>query len=178
MTERLAPLPIQFRPSCSRLLLEGTLVLLLGGGATLTAAPHPREVSSPAPVSSSSLSRLQGLVDELRSRLDLQHEVTVALVPRNPLLVSVESAGSDGAAFSLAFEEGFLQELSDEDVTAIVAHELGHVWIFTHHPYLQTEKLANRIAMRIVTRESLQRVYEKVWQRKGIKGPLDRFIGE
>jgi hypothetical protein len=22
-----------------------------------------------------------------------------------------------------------------------IAHEVGHVWVFTHHPYLQTEKL-------------------------------------
>jgi hypothetical protein len=58
-----------------------------------------------------------------------------------------------------------------------VAHELGHVWIFTHHPYLQTERLANSIAMRGVTRESLERVYRKVWQREGVKGDLVQFLG-
>jgi hypothetical protein len=53
---------------------------------------------------------------------------------------------------------------------------MGHVWIFTHHPYLQTEQLANRIAMRLVSRENLQQVYEKVW-KNGAKGDLGRFLG-
>ena len=55
----------------------------------------------------------------------------------------------------------------------MVAHELGHVWIYTHHPYLQTEQLANQIAMRVVSRESLDSVYGKVWADAG--GPLPRF---
>jgi len=57
--------------------------------------------------------------------------------------------------------------LTDDDIKAVVAHELGHVWIFTHHPYLQTEQLANEIAMRLVTRESLEPVYAKVQKRIG-----------
>jgi len=52
------------------------------------------------------------------------------------------------------------------------------VWIFTHHPYLQTEELANQIAMRAVSRASLERVYAKVWERGGTKGDLARFLGE
>jgi len=44
-----------------------------------------------------------------------------------------------------------------------VAHELGHVWIFTHHPYLHTEELANSIALRLVDRAALDAVYDKVW---------------
>ena len=48
-----------------------------------------------------------------------------------------------------------------------MAHELGHVWVFTHHPYLQTEKLANQIAMRVVTRDSLVNVYHKLWEHGG-----------
>jgi hypothetical protein len=49
---------------------------------------------------------------------------------------------------------------------------------FGHHPYLQTERLANEIAMRVVSRESLLRVYRKVWERGGAKGDLARFLGE
>jgi hypothetical protein len=79
--------------------------------------------------------------------------------------------------FQMAFEERFLERLDPDDLKAIVAHELGHVWIFTHHPYLQTERLANSIAMRAVTRESLERVYTKVWEREGTKGDLARFLG-
>jgi Zn-dependent peptidase ImmA (M78 family) len=59
-----------------------------------------------------------------------------------------------------------------------VAHELGHVWIFTHHPYLQTESLANQIAERVVSRESLVQVYEKVWKALGTKGDLARFVAD
>jgi hypothetical protein len=43
---------------------------------------------------------------------------------------------------------------------------------FTHHPYLQTEELANEVALRVVSRESLDEVYEKVWKRTGTKGDL------
>jgi hypothetical protein len=59
----------------------------------------------------------------------------------------------------------------------VVAHELGHVWIFTHHPYLQTERLADTVAMRVVSRKSLDRVYAKVWERGGAKGSLAQFLG-
>jgi len=62
-------------------------------------------------------------------------------------------------------------------IEAAIAHELGHVWIFSHHPYLQTEQLANRIAMRAVSRDSLQRVYAKLWERGGMKGDLTQFLG-
>jgi predicted Zn-dependent protease len=89
----------------------------------------------------------------------------------------VESSKDRDDAFLLTFENGFLDGLDDEELIAVVAHELGHVWIFTHHPYLQTEQLANEIAMRVVSRESLRRVYEKVWERGGTKGDLARFLG-
>ena len=57
------------------------------------------------------------------------------------------------------------------------AHELGHVWIYTHHPYLQTEREANTVAMRAVPRASLERVYTKVWEHQGTIGDLARFLG-
>ena len=45
----------------------------------------------------------------------------------------------------------------------------------THHPYLQTEQLANQIAMRVVSRESLDSVYGKVWPDAAAQGSLPRF---
>jgi predicted Zn-dependent protease len=78
----------------------------------------------------------------------------------------------------LSVEASFLDTLTDSELEAAVAHELGHVWIFTHHPFLQTEELANKIAMRAVTRETLQRVYAKVWERSGTKGDLAWFLGD
>ncbi len=120
--------------------------------------------------------RIQTMVDELLRDLEMPRTVSVALVPANPLLVSVESHAG-GHAFQLSLEDSFLDMLNDDELRAVVAHELGHVWIFTHHPYLQTEQLANRIAMRVVSREVLERVYGKVWERSGAKGDLVRFLG-
>jgi predicted Zn-dependent protease len=77
----------------------------------------------------------------------------------------------------LKVEEGFVSGLTDAELAAAVAHELGHVWIFTHHPFLHTEQLANDIAMRLVSRDSLEQLYERVWSRRGSKGDLARFFG-
>jgi hypothetical protein len=121
---------------------------------------------------------IQSVVDDLLSRLALPQKVGVAVVPKNPLMLSVESVDDGSDAFLLSLEEDFLGELTDEELQAAIAHELGHVWIFTHHPFLQTEALANRIAMRIVSRESLVQVYEKLWKRQGTKGDVTRFVGD
>jgi Peptidase family M48 len=77
-----------------------------------------------------------------------------------------------------SIEDGFLNELNDDDLRAVIAHELGHIWILTHHPYLQTEQLANKIAMRLVTRESLVTAYGKVWERTGTKGDPGAVLGQ
>lgn len=121
---------------------------------------------------------VQNLIDELRASLSINAQVTASVVPHNPLLVSVEVAAGNKGAFALSFEDGFLGTLDDDELRAVVAHELGHVWIFTHHPYLQTERLANDVAMRIVSRATLERVYGKVWARSGLKGDLTRFLGQ
>jgi predicted Zn-dependent protease len=77
----------------------------------------------------------------------------------------------------MVVESGFVDALEPSELKAVIAHELGHVWIFTHHPFLQTEQLANEIAMRVVSRESLETVYDKVWKRSGVKGDLAEFLG-
>lgn len=119
--------------------------------------------------------RVQDVIDDLRDQLSLSRDVMVAIVPVNPLMVSVRSPIHNGGAYQVAFEGTFLDTLSDDELRAVVAHELGHVWIFTHHPYLQTEQLANKIAMRVVTRETLERVYEKVWPHGAPTGAPVRF---
>ena len=123
------------------------------------------------------LNALQELVESLKAQLGIHAIVSAAIVPTNPLLVSVQPVNGGPGTFQMAFEERFLNGLDEDDLKAIVAHELGHVWIFTHHPYLQTERLANTVAMRAVPRESLVRVYSKVWEREGTKGNLVRFLG-
>jgi peptidase M48-like protein len=121
---------------------------------------------------------IQGIVDDYRAQLGISQRVDVAIVWHNALLTSVEPVDDDASTFALRVQESFLAGLSEDEVRAVVAHELGHVWIFTHHPYLQTESLANQIARRIVARDHLVHVYEKLWQRQGTTGDLARLVGD
>ena len=125
----------------------------------------------------SSTVALQELVNGLKAQLGIAAAVSAEIVPANTLLVSVQRVGADPGTFRMTFEERFLLSVDEDELKAIVAHELGHVWIFTHHPYLQTEALANTVAMRAVSRATLERVYSKVWERQGIKGDLALFLG-
>jgi hypothetical protein len=122
--------------------------------------------------------RVQHVVDDFRARLAITQDVQVSIVASNALMVSVQRRDDPDNGFLLAFEGAFLNQLSEEELRAVVAHELGHVWIFTHHPYLQTEQLANTIAMRVVTRESLEPIYDRVWKRVGAVGDIGRYLGE
>lgn len=125
-----------------------------------------------------STERVQAIADRLRTRLDILERVDVAIVAHNPLVLSVETQAGRSGPFVIALDREFIELLTDEELEASLAHELGHVWIYTHHPYLQTERLANDIAMRVVSRSTLEPVYEKVWQRTGVKGNLIEFIGQ
>lgn len=120
---------------------------------------------------------LQDLTDDLRGRLDIKERVHVTLVDHNPLVMSVETLNGRGGPFVISVDRSFIQELSYTEMEAAIAHELGHVWIYTHHPYLQTERLANEIAMRVVDRSVFEPIYEKVWSRTGIRGNLIEFLG-
>jgi len=125
--------------------------------------------------------RVQAIADDLRVRLEIPQAVRVSIVDTNHLLMSVEpvepAERSTERAFALYVEAAFVATLDDTELAAAVAHELGHVWIFTHHPFLQTEQLANEVAMRQVTRLQLALLYDKVWKRAGTKGDLMRFLG-
>ena len=120
---------------------------------------------------------IQELVNGLKAQLGIDAVVSAEIVTTNTLLVSVQRVDSDPGTFRMMFEERFLTSVDQDELKAIVAHELGHVWIFTHHPYLQTEQLDNTVAMRAVPRASLERVYSKVWERQGIRGDLASFLG-
>ena len=119
---------------------------------------------------------LQELVNDLKTQHGIDAVVSATIVTTNTLLVSVQPVNDDPGTFRMAFEEQFLTALDQDELKAVVAHELGHVWIFTHHPVLQTESLANTVAIRAVPRASLERVYSKVWERAGTKGDLARFL--
>ena len=149
------------------------LVMVVSVSALASARPTADPESAVA--EAAERDRVQTVIDDLKTRLDLDLDVFVSLVPENPVMVSVARDGErDG--FAMSFDRSFLAALTDDELEAVVAHELGHVWIFTHHPYLQTEGLANQIAMRVVSRDSLEAVYEKVWARGGRKGHVARFV--
>jgi hypothetical protein len=120
---------------------------------------------------------LQDITDNLRARLEITERVHVTLVDHNPLVMSVETLSGRTGPFVITIDRGFIRELGRAEAEAAIAHELGHVWIYTHHPFLQTERLANDIAMRVINRSAFEPVYEKVWQRTGIRGNLIEFIG-
>ncbi len=121
--------------------------------------------------------RLQIVVDRLRGELGIPESVSVSVQPQVALVVSVEAPTDRGEPFRLTIEDRFLARLSAEERDAAIAHELGHVWVFTHHPYLQTERLANQIAMRVVSRDSLVSVYHQLWEHGGTKEDLAAFLG-
>lgn len=120
---------------------------------------------------------LQELTDELRTRLQIDEQVHVTLVDHNPLVMSVETLAGRTGPFVITVDREFIHELNKAEAEAAIAHELGHVWIYTHHPYLQTERMANDIAMRVINRSAFEPVYKKVWQRTGIAGNLIEFLG-
>ena len=151
--------------------------LLLCWQFALPAAARAETPAENGPAARVDAVRVQRLVDDYLPKLGMSAHVEVVVVPRNELMVSVEPMEGQ-ARFRLSVDQSFLQELPDDELGATVAHELGHVWIFTHHPFLQTEALANDVAMRLVPKDTLMRVYEKVYQRLGTRGTLTRFVGD
>ena len=146
------------------------------GLASIVATAAAAYANEPASPGSAAARRLQKIVDALREDLAVSHAVAVELVAHNPLKASVGPVKGAPGTFRLTIDRDFLEQLSDEDLRAVIAHELGHVWIYTHHPYLQTEQLANKVALRVVSRESLEKVYGKVWAADAAGGgALPRF---
>jgi Peptidase family M48 len=101
------------------------------------------------------------IVDGLKQELGIPQPIEVKIVSRNRRAFSVEAA-KDRSSFVLLVSGRFLRELDEQEIAAAVAHELGHVWIYTHFPFLHTEALANEIAMCVMSRESLKKLYAKV----------------
>jgi hypothetical protein len=89
----------------------------------------------------------------------------------------IHDASGNREFFLISIDRTFLEDLNEDELTTALAHELGHVWIFSHHPYLQTEALANEIAMKAVSRDSLKTLYGKLWLHLGTKGNLEELLG-
>ena len=129
------------------------------------------------PVGRRTTQKIRTIVDRFRQELSITDKVHISIVARNDKLVSVERSKRRPGEFILSFDETFINGLEDSELSASIAHELGHVWIFTHHPYLQTELLANQVALRVVSRDDLERIYAKVWKDKE-KGDFKEFLGD
>jgi hypothetical protein len=122
--------------------------------------------------------RAQEFLDQLRATMKIPNEVQIAVVTYHPLVFSVRPLDANRNRFLLTMELGFLLELDDDELRAALAHELGHVWIYTHHPFLQTELQANIIAQHVVDRRSFEKVYSKLWMYEGASGvPIADLLG-
>jgi hypothetical protein len=122
--------------------------------------------------------RAQEFVDQLRAALPISNKVQIAVVIYEPLVFTVQPMDINRDRFLLTMELGFLLMLEDDELRAAVAHELGHVWIYTHHPFLQTERLANVVAQREAPRASFEKIYSKLWAYEGTSGvSIDDLLG-
>ena len=162
--------------SSSRVACLSIRVALWSTGVFVLVGLSESVVAAPAGEPVMLVERIQMVVDRLRGELGIVHPVNVSVLPQVSLVVTVEAPGDRSQPFQLAIEDAFLARLNDAELNAALAHELGHVWLFTHHPYLQTERLANQIAMRVVTRESLASVYQKLWEHGATPGDLRKFL--
>jgi hypothetical protein len=116
-----------------------------------------------------SVERLSEITNELKQHLGIPQGVDIQIVLTNNLVFSVEPA-DQRTHFTISVDSSFLRQLNDQELTAAIAHELGHVWIFTHHPFLHTESLANEIALRVVSKDALSSLYDKVHQFEAARG--------
>jgi len=121
--------------------------------------------------------RLSQIVHDLCKHLQISDNVEIQVDDHNDKMVSSQPLVGSIRGYRISFDRQFLLTLNDDEIIAAVAHELGHVWIFSHHPYLQTEELANEIAMRVVDRETMKKVYTKLWAQTGNVGNLEKLLG-
>jgi hypothetical protein len=157
------------------LVRSGAFLLAITVIFLLLALPVAEEAPSPGTIRAR---RAQELLNVLRDELFIPNEVQIVVVYKHPLVFSVEPADRDKSQFILSVELGFLKALEDDELSAALAHELGHVWIFTHHPFLQTERLANTIGLRVVKRASFEKLYAKLWMYERTTGvPMDQLLG-
>jgi hypothetical protein len=122
--------------------------------------------------------QLKVMAREFQQRLGITADVAVAIIEKNERLASVRPLRTPKDTYLLEVDESFLATLTEEEERAIVAHEMGHVWIFTHHPFLQSEPLANEQAERVVPPGGLAKVYKKVWELEGQHGALETFLAQ
>jgi hypothetical protein len=164
-----------FSDCAARLWWQARVAIVVVAALALSVPPAESRERRELGGTTLALQRVQDALDAIKAKLALPYDVTAVIVDDHPLMVAVEPVRGRAGAFVVSLEATFLDELNDQELNAVVAHELGHVWIYTHHPFLQTEQLANQIAMQVVSRQTIESVYAKVWARGGHKGDLPRF---
>jgi hypothetical protein len=132
---------------------------------------------SPAAPAVIRMARLDEIAAGLATALEVPKRVEVVVVTRNDLVVSVEPIPTPAEGYRVVFEQRFFDRLNDDEIAAALAHEMGHVWIYTHFPFLQTEALANEIALKVASRKNLESLYGKLWTYTGVKGNLEELLG-
>jgi hypothetical protein len=123
------------------------------------------------------LKRVVEIAEALKKQFGITSDVDVKIIQSNRLGFSVAPLSHQRGQFVLSIDEQLLSQLDEEELTAALGHELGHVWIYTHHPYLHTEIFANQVAMRVVNRESLKKLYLKLWAFQGTTGDIRALLG-
>ncbi len=121
--------------------------------------------------------KIKVIIQNYAKRLGILPDIKVTVARGNSHLASAQCASRSGRLFHISFDAGFLRTLDERELSAAIAHEIGHVWIYMHFPYLQTEALANRQALRLVSRNDLARVYGKIWKWSGKRENLDSVLG-
>ena len=124
-----------------------------------------------------SAGHLAEIVRALCARLRIDSTIEVRIDDRNSKMVSSQPLSGASSGYLLSFDRRFLEDLDEDEIAGAIAHELGHIWIFSHHPYLQTEELANEVALQVVTRETMKKVYGKMWAHTGTAGDIDELLG-
>ena len=92
------------------------------------ASPTARD---PANIVTIRAKKAQEFVDQLRAELPISNTVQIAVVAYHPRVFSVQPTDIQKDRFLLTMERGFLLMLKDDELRAALAHELGHVWIYS-----------------------------------------------
>jgi hypothetical protein len=132
---------------------------------------------SPKNPAGTRMTQLDDVASRLATSLDVLKRVEVLVVMRNDLVVSVEPLPGAGEGYRVVFDQRFFDQLTDEEIAAALAHEIGHVWIYSHFPFLQTEALANEIALKVAPRKAMESLYAKLWAYTGVKGKIEELLG-
>src|SRR5262245_44985189 len=115
-----------YSPKVARLFLPISILLFANVGLAVPRATSPQATK-----------KVQAIVSELRARLQMTQQIEASIVPTEKRMVSVRrvrgvASGTD--VFEIHLDQVFFDSLSREELKAALAHELGHVWISSHHP--------------------------------------------